>query len=209
VDGLSTLKLKATIKVQEAKAEFELSIGHMDHSGTYKADGHLDLSPIPAETVQSGDFSGEGQAKINIENLSVKGSGTIGLAAEGGFELATLAFSELKFDKLNLDLENYEIAGNKVDWAKFNGANKENWDKEWATHGAALVERIRVAINDLIKSLSPAQLQESLQQEVPCFTFPPDFINTTTEGEDSGANSIFATSGYLIAVLTALFTLRF
>ncbi|OXA39825.1 uncharacterized protein LOC118439516 [Folsomia candida] len=151
--GLDTFAYEYTITVIALTVEFTITVDKLSLDTTYTATGYLDARPFSQGCIPSGNFTsggyGPAPATANIGRLKVFGSLTLNInLIEDYVRIGRLALSFVSFDTVRVDLgRKFRIGGAPVDWPAFSANLKACFDSEFAANKAAVVEKVRLAIN--------------------------------------------------------------
>lgn len=156
VIGLSTFGYTYEINLIALTATFSIRVANIDLTSGYTATGYLDARPFSQSCIPSGNFSGSGTALVTAAGVNAAGSATLFVnLITDKVSIRLLAVDSFSFTSLTVDLgEEYMIGGSPVDWPMFNSGLKACVDSEFAANNAAIVEKIRVGVNEKIGVLS-------------------------------------------------------
>lgn len=152
INGLSTFQYEYTINLIQLTAEFTITLTTFDLTSTYTAEGYVDARPLSQSCIPSGNFTGTGPVAITAAGLVVSGSATIFVnLITDRISIRLLSIPNLVFDSLTADLgPEFIIGGAPVDWAQFSSNIKSCVDTEFPANRDDVVEKFRLAINELI-----------------------------------------------------------
>jgi hypothetical protein len=156
VNGLSSFSYEYTIYLTNLFIDFEITLGSLDLSAVYNATGYLDMAPISQSCFPSGNFTGDGQASLSLENLKVSGYSYISVNLDTShISVSTFQLYELSFGGLMADFgPNYTIGGSPVDWDEFNGNVKSCFEAEMdgdSNNAVVLIIKIGRAVNEVVQ----------------------------------------------------------
>jgi hypothetical protein len=161
--GLSTLSYEYDIQELLLTATVTLDLVDFDITTAYSGvTGWIDATPLRQETLPSGDFEGQGDARITAKNVHVEARATLLINLIGNkVSLRTLTVSSLSFDDMTLDFgPEYLLNGEPVNWTELSANFKTNFDADFAASNAAIVEKFRLAANVVIGEYTLAELIE-------------------------------------------------
>jgi len=178
--GLSTLHYNIDINALLLTASFEVTITQVGLDTTYtNAEGYVDARPLGSDTVPAGNFTGSGTAKLTASGVHAKGRGSLWINIIGNkVTLNSLTLEIVNFDTLTLDLgATLTIGGSPVDWATWSQNIKANFDRDFAANKNEVVDKVRLAANNIIGQYTLAELIELIGGgggggEEPCETNP-------------------------------------
>ncbi|CAL8109730.1 unnamed protein product [Orchesella dallaii] len=158
--GLSTLHYNVDINALLLTATFELTLAQVDVTTTYEATGYVDARPLAAETVPQGNFTGSGNARIQASGLKVQGSASLFVNIIGNkVTVSRLVLNTVEFTTLRLDLgAQFLIGGSPVDWTTWSDNIKANFDRDFAANKNAVVDKVRLAANNIVGQYTLAEL---------------------------------------------------
>ncbi|OXA39759.1 uncharacterized protein LOC110861056 [Folsomia candida] len=156
INGLDTFAYEYTINLIALTAEFTITVGSLSLDTLYTATGYLDARPFSQGCIPSGNFTGGANgpapATATVVGLRAVGTATIFInLITDRISLRLLAVSSFSFTTITANLsDDYVIGGSPIDWPAFNAGLKACVDSEFASNNAAVVEKIRLAVNEKI-----------------------------------------------------------
>lgn len=119
---------------------------------TYMVNGYLDARPFSQVCLPSGNFSGSDRVVASAENAELKGAATLFInLISNKLSVRILTVETLTFSAVSVDLgQGYQIAGAPVDWADWTANFKTCFDNEFPANKAEIVEKVRIAANEVI-----------------------------------------------------------
>jgi len=160
--GLSTLYYKYTINILTLRIDFEVTIDRAAISGSeYTATGVIDARPFRQETIPSGPFTGRGSYEAAVTVFRIEGHAILLVnLITNRLTIRVLQVRDFSFATISANIQGLTVAGEQVNWATWNANIKANFEADWATHNLAIVEQVRLSVNEEMKKYTLAEFLE-------------------------------------------------
>jgi hypothetical protein len=157
--GLSTLYYKYTINLLTLKIDFEVTIDTACISGDqYSATGVIDAAPFRQETIPSGPLTGSGSYQACVADFHIIGDATLLVnLITNRLTIRILNIPTFIFSSLSANIAGLNVGGELINWTQWNANIKQNFDQDLANHRTAIVEKVRLSINEEMRKYTLAE----------------------------------------------------
>jgi hypothetical protein len=160
--GLNTLWTNISVNLLTTTVDFHIKLPSVDLKCDDYSEvvGWIDATPLSEATLPSGNFTGKGAASLKAAGVELKARAVLFVnLISNKITCRELTVENLVFTSLSADLgQDYLIgpvgAGKPIDWAAWSRDVKANFEKDWATSQAAIVEKVRLGANNILEDMT-------------------------------------------------------